>query len=127
MHSHGQLTTTHTYMYTHLLSHRAKLVYSVTESATLQAIIDYCDNETVTSPDLIHASSKNDKNYTTLINSIKHRFPCDTIDTGMVVYKLGYMGVRMCGWMSCEYVCVCLCVHTHTHTHRGVYMCMVVS
>ena len=33
------------------------------------------DNETVTSPDLIHASRQNDQNHTTQMNSVEQRFP----------------------------------------------------
>ena len=37
--------------------------------ATLQAITDYGDIETVTSSDLIRASDQKDQNYTTLLNT----------------------------------------------------------
>ena len=35
------------------------------ESATIQAMTDYRDNETVASPDHIHALSQNDQSYMT--------------------------------------------------------------
>ena len=48
---------------------------AIIESATLQSITDYNNDKTVTSVVYIFVSGQNDKIYTTLTNSIEHRFP----------------------------------------------------
>ena len=50
-------------------------IEGIVESAVLQAIMDYGNTETIISLDLIHTSSQNDQNYTTLVNSIEQGFP----------------------------------------------------
>ena len=82
---------------------------TIVESATLQAITDKDDNETVTLPDLISASSQNYINYTTIMNSLEHEFSNRHSLTKHKIYNFWKVwhklntdrGLSTIGWENC--------------------------